>query len=178
MIKITVSDQERSVVERTFKTTSDPRLRTRCQAVLMATRGRRHQQIAADVGVSVRTLQRWLNTYKERGLTGLKIRWAPGRPPKIPETVAPEILTWVKDGPTACGLDRANWTYAELATQLYRTRGLTVSASTMRAFCQRRGVRPYRPTYRYLKADPAQQEAARQQLQALKKKRKRDNSSC
>lgn len=178
MIKITMSDRERSVVEHTFKTTTDPRLRVRCQAMLMAARGRRHHHIAVDVGVHVRTLQRWLNAYKEQGLSGLPIRWAPGRTPKIPEPLAPEILTWVKDGPTACGLDRANWTYTELATHLYRTHGITVSESTMRAFCTRHGVRPYRPTYRYLKANPAQQEAARQDLQRLKKKPKRGTSSC
>ena len=48
----------------------------------------------------------------------------------------------------------------------------------MRAFCTQHGVRPYRPTYRYLKGDPVQQAAARQDLAALKKTRKRESLSC
>ena len=135
MMKITLSEQERQQLEDVFKTTCDVRLRTRCQAVLMAHRGRRHRHIA-------------------------------------------ELLGWILQGPTGCGLDRANWTYAELATQLYRSHGITVSASTMRAFCASYGVRPYRPTYRYLKADPAQQARARQDLQALKKRPRPEKLSC
>ena len=96
----------------------------------------------------------------------------------IPEALAPEILTWVKTGPAGCGLDRANWTYAALATPRYGTKGMTGSASPMRAFCTKHGVRPYRPTYRYLKGDPKPQEATRQNLEALEKKPKRGNWSC
>jgi hypothetical protein len=48
----------------------------------------------------------------------------------------------------------------------------------MRAFCTSYGVRPYRPTYRYLKADPAQQAMARQDLRALKKRARQENLSC
>jgi transposase len=173
MIKLRLSDEERQQLADTMKATRDPRLRTRCQAILMADRGRRHGHIAEDWGVSVRTVQRWLNLYHERGAAGLKIRWAPGRVAKLPEALAAEILAWLKQGPAGCGLDRANWTYQELATYLYRTKGLTVSESTLRMFCRRHGVRPYRPTYRYLKAEPGQQEAARQDLQALKKSRSR-----
>jgi transposase len=178
MMKITLSEQERRQLEDVFKTTSDARRRTRCQAVLMAHRGRRHRHIAEDLGVHVRTLQRWLRAYQDTRLAGLTLRWRPGRRARIPAALAPEILGWILQGPPGCGLERANWTYAELATQLYRTHGITVSASTMRAFCARYGVRPYRPTYRYLKADPAQQATARQDLQALKKRPTRENSSC
>ena len=39
----------------------------------------------------------------------------------------------------------------------------------MRTFCTKHGVRPYRPTYQYLKGDPDQQAVARQELDALKK---------
>ncbi len=171
MIRVTLSEHERQQLIEVMKTTSDARLRTRCQAVLMAHRKRRHGQIAEDLAISVRTLQRWLNAYYTGGLEGLTIRWATGRAAKIPEQWVPEILRWVQQGPAGCGLDRANWTYEELATYLYQTKGLAVSATTMRMCCQRHGVRPYRPTYQYLKADPAQQARARQDLQTLKKSR-------
>jgi transposase len=177
MIKITLSEQEYRRLEDLFQAT-EGRLRTRCQAVLMAHRGRRHRHMAEDLGVTVRTLQRWLRAYQAERLAGLQLRWRPGRRARIPAALAPEILGWILQGPAGCGLERANWTYAELATQLYRTHGIAVSAGTMQAFCTNHGVRPYRPTYRYLKADPAQQALARQDLQALKKRPKRESSPC
>ena len=173
MIHITLNDHDRQQLEHTFNTTANRRLRDRWQAILMADRGRRRHQIAEDLGVTPRTLQRWLNAYGTRGLNGLRIRWAPGRAPRIPETLAPEMIAWVKQGPAGCGLDRANWTAAELATSLYQTQGIAVSERTMRAFCTKHDVRPYRPTYQYLKGDPDQQETARQDLETLKKSHRR-----
>ncbi len=51
MIRIELKPGEREELERTFKGTPDRRLRDRCQAVLMADRGRRRGQIAEDLGV-------------------------------------------------------------------------------------------------------------------------------
>jgi transposase len=178
MITITLSEHERQHLATTFTTTTDRRLRNRCQAILMAARGRRHAAIAEDLSITARTLQRWLNAYRKQGVDGLQIQWAPGRTPLIAATRAPDILTWIKAGPTGCGLDRANWTYAELATYLYQTTGLTVSETTMRTFCTKHGVRSYRPTYRYLKGDPDKQAAARQDLETLKKKPPPGSASC
>jgi hypothetical protein len=39
----------------------------------------------------------------------------------------------------------------------------------MRVFCQRHDIRPYRPMYRYLCGHPEKQQAARDDLTALKK---------
>jgi transposase len=120
MMELTLSDLDRHQLETTFKTTADLRQRQcqRCQAILMTARGRRHGHIAEDVSVSPRTVQRWLNAYQTGGLEGLHIRWAPGRAPAIAYDLAPEIIVWIKQGPSGCGLDRANWTYGELTTYL------------------------------------------------------------
>jgi transposase len=139
----------------------------------MAARGRRHHQMAEDRHVTPRTLQRWLPAYRTGGLDGLTIHWAPGRAPHMPETLAPDIVAWVKPGPAGCGLDRAHWTAAALATSLSRTKGIAVSERTRRAFCPKHGVRPYRPTSQYRKGEPDQQDTARQDLEMLKKSHRR-----
>ncbi len=169
MIRIRLTAAEREELERTFKGTPDRRLRDRCQAVLMADRGRRRGQIAEDLGVHRASVHRWLRAYQAAGLEGLRIRWAAGQPPRIPEERAATILAWVKEGPQGCGLERANWTYAELAAHLHRVHGIEVRETAMRAFCRRHSVRPYRPTYRYLRGDAERQEAARRELEGLKK---------
>jgi transposase len=177
MIGIELTEAERQGLLETFKTTEDRRLRERCQAVLMASNGCKRQQIARDLAVHRATVHAWLTCYRRKGLEGLKIQWAPGQPGRIPQALAPVIIEWVKTGPVGCGLNRANWTYAELATHLYRTHGIAVSETAMREFCHRHGIRPYRPTYRFLRGDPDLQAAVRQDLEAFKKRPKRA-SAC
>jgi transposase len=169
MRRIRLTATAQAQLEQIFKTTPDRRLRDRCQAVLMAHRGRKRKTIAQDLGVHRTTVRLWLKQYHERGLAGLQIHWAPGQPGRIPEALAPTSQAWVQDGPQGCALDRANWTYEELATHLYRTTGIEVQRTAMRVFCQRHDIRPYRPTYRYLRGNPEQQPAAQAELTALKK---------
>ena len=178
MIRVHLPDRERDTLETEFRTTDDRKFRDRLQMVLMAARGRRPADIAADLGISTRTVPRWLNAYLDRGLDGLRPRKAKGAAPKVPAALADEIKGWVIGGPMACGLDRANWTYAELAGHLYQTHGITAGRSAVLRFCQRLGVRVYRPTYRFLRADPAKQAAARAELADLKKGRKPAGSCC
>jgi transposase len=175
-IQLTTAQQEQ--LEHIFKTANDRRLRDRCQAVLLASRGRKRQTIAQDLGVHRTTGRLWLKHYDARGVEGLQIHWAPGQPRRIPQTLVPTIQAWVKAGPAGCGLERANWTYEELATYVYQTTGIAVKRTAMRAFCQRQDIRPYRPTYRYLRGDPEAQRVAQEELAALKKKPRPERVCC
>ena len=60
----------------------------------------------------------------------------------------------------------------------FPAKGIRVRKSAMQACCRRHEIRPYRPTYRFLRGDPAKQAAAREDLAVLKKKRRRVNSPC
>lgn len=178
MIRIELSDADTQRLEQALRTTDDIRLRHRVQIVLMDHRGRRHPDIARDTGTSPRSVQRWLNAYLAGGLDALRPRKASGAPPKLTADLAPDLERWVIDGPAKQGLDRANWTYAELADHLFRLKGVRVRKSAMQAFCRRHEIRPYRPTYRFLRGDPAKQAEARVELAALKEGRKPASSSC
>jgi transposase len=178
MIRISLPDAEVHRLDALFRSTDDLSLRHRLQIVLMAHRGRRHPDIAADTGSSPRSVQRWLNAYLDRGLDGLAPRKPKGATPKLTPDLVPVLRQWVIDGPARQGLDRANWTYAELADHLYKTKGLRVSKSALHAFGAKHGIRPYRPTYRFLRGNPEKQARARDEIAALEKKRQRANSSC
>lgn len=171
MIRIRLPEDEVEALEQVLRTTTDATLRHRVQIVLMAHRGRRHPQIAADTGTSPRSVQRWLNAYLDGGLDRLRPRKARGAAPKLTEDLAPVLRQWVIDGPAEQGLDRANWTYEELAEHLYRTRGVRVRKSAMQAFCRRHEIRPYRPTYRFLRGNAERQAEAREELVELKRGR-------
>ena len=92
--------------------------------------------------------------------------------------MADELRRWVIDGPAAQGLDRAGWTHEELADYLFKTKGIQTSRSAVQRFCARIGIRLYRPTYRYLRGNPDKQAQAKQEIVALKKKRRRANGRC
>jgi transposase len=178
MIRIRLSTAEVQRLEAEFRSTEDRKLRDRLQIVLLAHKGRKHEDIATDLCVNRRSVQRWLNAYCEHGLVGLVPRKARGKNPGIPASMAEEIKRWVIEGPAKQGLDRANWTHEELADHLLKTKSIKTSRSAMHRFCSKIGIRPYRPTYRYLRGDPAKQAKAREDLAELKKRRSRANSSC
>jgi transposase len=177
MIRIQLPPGEADRLDILFRATSDAKLRLRLQIVLMAHRGRPHKDIATDLGIHKIGVTRWLNAYAERGLGALTPKKARGRPTPIPASMADEIKRWVIEGPAKQGLDRANWTHEELADHLFKTHGIKTSRSAMHRFCSKIGIRPYRPTYRYLRGDPDKQQKAREDQAGLKRGRWPANSS-
>jgi transposase len=177
VIHIRLPEGEAQRLEQAYREETDPKYRDRIQIVRLASRDRPHKDIAADLAITPRSVQRWLNAYLERGLDGIRPRKAPGKPGKIPAELADEIKRWVIEGPAKQGLDRANWTHEELADHLYKTKGIKTSRSAMQRFCSKIGIRVYRPTYHYERGKPEKQAQARQDIAELKKK-PRQARSC
>jgi transposase len=178
VIRIRLPQEESQQLDQAFRQETDPKYRDRIQIVRLASRDRPHKDIAADLAITTRSVQRWLNAYLERGLAGLRPRKAKGATAKVPAELADEIKRWVIEGPAKQGLDRANWTHEELADHLLKTKGIRTSRAAVGRFCRKIGIRLYRPTYRYLRGDPDKQAQARQDIAELKKKRRRARSSC
>jgi transposase len=178
MIQIQLSEAEAQRLEQAFRSASDRKLRDRLNAVRLSHRGLSRPQVADQLGMSTRSVQRWLNAYLERGPDGLAPRKAPGAKSHIPAELADEVRRWVIEGPAPQGLDRANWTHPELADHLRRTHGVATSRSGVQRLCAKLGIRLYRPTYRYLRGDPAKQQKAQEDLAELKRGPKRMSSSC
>jgi len=169
MIRIQLSEAEAQRLEQTFCSATDCKLRDRLNVIRLAHRRRPRHAIADQLGMSTRSVQRWLNAYLERGVEGLAPRKAPGAKAKIPEALADEVRRWVIEGPAKQGLDRANWTHEELAEQLGRTHGVRTSRSAVQRLCRQLDIRLYRPTYRYLRGNAAKQAKAREDLAELKR---------
>jgi transposase len=71
-------------LDQLYRTTKDPRLRTRTQMVLLSVeQGLKVPQIAAIVRESEATVLRWLKRYVAEGIEGLQDAPRPGRPSEI-----------------------------------------------------------------------------------------------
>jgi transposase len=178
VIRIRLPEEESQRLERAYREETDPKYKNRIQIVRLASRDRPHKDIAADLALSTRSVQRWLNAYLSGGLDGLRPRKAPGKPGNIPAELAEEVKRWVIQGPAAQGLDRANWTHEEIADHLYKAKGIRTSRSAVQRFCCKIGIRVYRPTYHHERGDPAKQAQAREDIAALKKKPRQASSCC
>ena len=84
MIRIRLPEGETQRLERAFRQETDPKYKDRIQIVRLASRDRPHQEIAQDLAITPRTVQRWLNAYLDRDLDGLRPRKAKGASGKIP----------------------------------------------------------------------------------------------
>src|SRR5271167_4229443 len=91
VIRIRLPEGETQRLELAFRQETDPKYKDRIQIVRLASRDRPHQEIARDLAITPRTVQRWLNAYLERGWDGLRPRQAKGAPGKIPATLADEV---------------------------------------------------------------------------------------
>ena len=178
MIRIRLPQEESQRLDQAFREEADSKYRDRIQIVRLASRDRPHKDIAADLAITPRTVQRWLNAYLERGLDGIRPRKAKGQPGKIPADLADLVKRWVIEGPAKQGLDRANWTHEELADHLLKTKGIRTSRPAVGRFCRKLGIRLYRPSYHYERGDPVKQAQARQDITDLKKKQTRARPSC
>jgi transposase len=173
VIRIRLPEGEAQRLERAYREETDPKYKDRIQIVRLASRDRPHKDIAADLAITPRSVQRWLNAYLERGLDGIRPRKAPGKAGNIPADLADEVKRWVIGGPASVGLDRANWTHEEIADHLLKAKGIRTSRSAVQRFCQKIGIRVYRPSYHYERGNPQKQAQARQDIAELKKKRRR-----
>ena len=97
--------------------------------------------------------------------------------PRDRDILADDVRRWVIEGPAPQGLDRANWTHAELADHLLKAQGIRTSRSAVQRFCAKIDIRLYRPTYRYLRGDPEKQARAKEDLADLGKERRPVNLS-
>ncbi len=79
-------------------------------AVQRSLEGFSADEIAEFLGISPRTVWRWLASYRDQGPDGLKARPVPGRPPKLTVTQEKTSLRWLRGSPTEHGFATDLWT--------------------------------------------------------------------
>jgi transposase len=142
-------------LDQLYRTTKDPRLRTRAQMVFLAAEQRlKVPQIAAIVRESEATVLRWLKRYLAEGLNGLQDAPRPGRPLQISPEYRAELLAAVRRRPRSLHLPFSLWTLQRLADYLAERTGLRVSDETVRRVLKDAGIVLSRPQHQISSPDP------------------------
>jgi transposase len=142
-------------LDRLYRTTKVPRLRTRAQMILLAAeQGLKVAQIARIVRESEATVLRWLKRYQAEGLEGLQDAPRPGRPSPMTEVYKAELLAAVRRRPRSLGLPFSVWTLQRLVDYLAERTGIRVSDETIRRALQHADIVLSRPQHQISSPDP------------------------
>jgi transposase len=98
---------------------SDELERRRRLAVKRVRSGYTQEAVANFLGVHLRSVERWMQAYRERGPKGLKAKPATGRPPTLSSEQEREVLRWFRKSPREFGFATELWS-APRVTELIR----------------------------------------------------------
>jgi transposase len=126
---------------------------TRARIVLWMAEGRRRKDVAGLAGVSLPTVDRWVDRYAVAGLAGLDERKRGGPREQVPARVPARILALTRMTPPAeTGL--SHWSSREMAAYLKRTEGVSVSWHYVARLWRENGLKPHRQGTFKLSRDP------------------------
>lgn len=127
---------------------------TRARIVLWMAEGRRRKDVAELAGVSLPTVDRWVDRYAEHGLAGLEERKRGAGREQVPARVAARILALTRMSPPAeTGL--SHWSSRAMAAYLKRAEGITVSWHYVAKLWRDNDLKPHRQGTFKLSKDPA-----------------------
>jgi transposase len=98
--------------------------RRRRQAIRLLKAGNTLSAVARAVSASVSSVFRWYETYRKKGLTGLRPRPTPGWPPKLSLSQKKRLTTVLVKGPLAAGYRTDLWTLKRVAQMIRKQFGV------------------------------------------------------
>jgi transposase len=117
----------------------------RLLAMLRLADGWSQQEVAQFLGVSVRTVRRWRRRFRREGEAGLAPKPGRGRPPKLSDAQAEQVLSWVERSPCEFGFATERWTAPRLGCVIEQSFGVHLNHRYLNDWLRRRGVTPQMP---------------------------------
>ena len=114
-------------------------------AVSLVEAGREPDEVAEAIGVSERSVWRWLSAWRSGGDAGLAPKPGRGRPTKLTAAVLERVLGWVDRSPRELGFPTERWTARRVALLLERELGLLVNRRYLSRWLRARDVTPQVP---------------------------------
>jgi transposase len=127
----------------------------RCLAVERVNAGYSQTEVAYFLGVDPRSVRRWMKAYRDGGLSSLKAKPRPGRPPTLTGTQVQTVLSWFQQSPKDFGFRTELWT-ARRVTQLIRERfGVSFNHRYICAWLANHDITPQKPQRQARERDQA-----------------------
>lgn len=114
-------------------------------AVIRVMEGESPETVADLLGVSERSVWRWLKRWRSEGEVGLALHPGRGRPSKLTEAQTQQILDWVEQSPTDFGFTTERWTAPRLAWLIEKSFGVHLNARYLNDWARRHGITPQMP---------------------------------
>src|SRR3954447_21077972 len=119
--------------------------RRRVLAVERVLDGYSTDEVSDFLGISIRSVQRWVRAYRRLGPDGLMAKAVAGRPSKLTRAQQKLALHWLADSPTDHGFDTELWTAAHLAEMIREEWGVDLNHRYVCRWLAERGHSPQRP---------------------------------
>ena len=118
----------------------------------------RQREVAALLGISVRSLQRWNAVWQiggDEALAAVDAVGSPGRPPKLTAVHARQILSWIARDPTEFGFATSWWTAPRVAAVIQQRLGISTNHRYLSRWLREHGVSPQLPQTQPAERDQA-----------------------
>jgi len=132
----------------------------RSLAIILRAKGTPNKDVAGTIGVSKRSVERWVKAYRAHGIEGLRGRKRLGRR-RIDEAQRRMIAEIVLKEPRAFGYLRNEWSIRLLARHLTEELGIRISKSLVWLILKELGIAYKRPKAVVKSPDPEYEEKAR-----------------
>lgn len=129
-------------------------LATRARIVLWHAEGRARKDIGPLAGVSLPTVDRWVNRYAERGVAGLEHEKPGGGRIQVPPEVRARVVALSRATPPQ-GTGLSHWSCRLLAEHLRRAEGISLSWHYIAGVWREEGLASHRSGTFKLSKDPA-----------------------
>jgi transposase len=107
--------------------------------------GNSADEISEFLGISTRSVWRWLASFRNRGPDGLTAGPVPGRPPKLTVTQEKITLRWLRGSPVEHGFATELWTAPRLAQLIEEEFAVRFNPRWLSTWLRDRGFTPQKP---------------------------------
>jgi transposase len=93
----------------------------RRRALALVDEGLSLNEVGRRIGCSASSVKRWRDTRQRGGQKALKVRFSPGRPPKLSRAQGRQLVSVLLKGAMASGYSTQLWTTARVAEVIWKT---------------------------------------------------------
>ncbi len=146
-------EQQREMARRN----GDLDLFLKMNCILAVADGRLQKDVAETLNVPLRTLEWWIERYRNEGLSALVKGPYPGKEPRLNPDQKKELAQIIEEGPENAGFDTGVWTGLIVKSLIKARFGVGYGESQVRRILQKLGFSLQFPRRNPSKADPVQQ---------------------